>query len=229
MKFELPDNAREAFQFLSLGVAIVLAIRLVVAGFGLWPDHAEEDSLAEACAPFRNGYPLLGTHAMVVGGLELIPRMAVAGLFALCCAVLLGLSAWSISRMLRGGGNRSLVIGGRIGLLVGGAWAIYCLVCLPAEWTEVKKDELVLHQHASFLGEIPWPFTGTETHYRLSHVEQFMITSPPDKDPAIIAYAASDVFVITKPPSWSETNPLFVEQWGPDAARLVATLEALPR
>lgn len=230
MKFELPDNAREAFQFLALGVGIVLMLRLAVGLFGLWDRGTDGDALADACAPFRNGYPLIGRHSVVVGGLEMIPRMAVAALFSLLCAALVGLSVWSIRRFLKGSGIRSLVVGGRIGLLVGGAWACYCLLCVPAQWTELNKDGFVLHRHAAFLGQVPWPFTGTETRYSLSHVEQFQIVNhPPDKDPAIIVYVASDVFAIAKPPSGSSAYLGFDEQWDRDAKHLVGTLEALPR
>lgn len=230
MKFELADNAREAFQFLALGVAAVLVIRVVVVLIGMLSYDPDGDVLAEACKPFRNGYPLVDRHAVVVGGLELIPRIAVAGLFTLLCAALIGAVAWLLGRMFNYGGGRSMVVGGRIGLSIGGAWACYCLLCMPAKWTKVNKSELVLHERAAFLGEIPWPFSGSETVLHLSQVDQFLVVNHSiDKHPGIFAYIASDVFTITKPPAGADPDLDVAEQWGLDAARLVATLDALPR
>jgi hypothetical protein len=230
MKFELPDNAREAFQFLAFGVGIVLAIRLVVAGFGLWSGQAADDALAEACAPFRSGYPLIGNHTLVVGGLPMIPRLAIAGLFALLSGALLALLAWPIGKTLNLRGARALVVGGRLGLLLGGAWAIYCLLCLPAERAEVKQKEIVLHSQAAFFGEIPWPIPGSEEHRPLVSVDQFFINSHPmDKDLVVVAYAAGDMFTIARAPSGTSHTGVLDEQWNQDAERLVAALNALPR
>lgn len=230
MKLHLPDNAREAFQFLALGVAGVLVIRLVIAAFGLWSSDVDGDALAQACAPFRNGYPLIGKHTLAVGGMQVIPRIAVAGLFVLCCGVVLALLAWPIGRALNRQDARPVVVGGRMGLLLGSAWAIYCLLCLPAKRAEVKPKEIVLHSQAAFLGELPWPIPGSEDHLHLVSIDHFFINSHPmDKDLTVVAYSAGDMFTIARALSGTADTIVFDEQWNQDAERLVSALHALPR
>ncbi len=230
MKIELPDNAREAFQFLALGAGIVLAIRLVVAAFGLWSGHVNVDPLAEACAPFRNGYPLVGKHTLVVGGLPVIPRLAVAGLFVLLCGAALALLVWPIGKVFKWQGRPTFVMGGRTGLLLGGAWAVYCLLGLPAERAEVRQKEIVLQSRTAFLGVIPWPLPGTEVHLPLVSIDQYFINRhSTDKNMVVAAYIHNEAFLIARAPKGTTYTKAFEEQWGWEADHLVATLRALPR
>lgn len=230
MKLEVPDNAREAFQFLALGVGIVLLLRLIVALVGLWGGGPESEVLSEACAPFHNGYPLVGKHALVVGGVSMIPRLALAVLFVIMSGMLFALIAWPIARLFNRSGLRAAVMAGRTGLLLGGSWAIYCVLCLPAKWTEVKEKELALHDHRAFLGEIPWPFTGSEKRYSLDRIDTFDINSHPmDKDPAIVVYAGGEMQAIAVAVSEPMDTSVFDAQWNEDAQRLVQVLKTIPR
>jgi hypothetical protein len=227
-----PSNAQEAFQFLALGAGIVLVIRLIVAAFGLWSSDASGDTLAEACAPFRNGYPLIGKHTLVVGGLPMIPRLAVAGLFVLWCGVLMATFLWVVARSFKRGTLRIAVIGGRIGLLLGAVWAVYCLLCVPAQWTEVraKEKQLLLHSRTTFMGEIPWPFLKSSGHVELHWIERTWISSPPRSEAlGIWIHAASDSHEITRPVGSQPDTTAFNAQWRKDAEHLVQMLDALPR
>lgn len=171
MRLQLPDNAREAFQFLALGVGVVLVVRLVVAGIGTMAPDAGDDVLAQACAPYRNGYPLLGAHCSAVGGGPVILRLAAGVLFALCC----GLAGTLV--LLPMGTRRSTlpraVFGARIGLLGGSAWALYCVLCLPPRHTTIAPTTGITTVEApAFLGMIAWPMASNEELHPWAELEQ---------------------------------------------------------
>ncbi len=165
-------NAQEAFQFLALGAGIVLVLRLLVMALGLWSDNGSGE-LEQAMAPFRNGYPLIGRDVVVLGGLAIIPRIAVGLLFVLLCGVLSALFIWPLGRLLGWNGLRSAVIGSRAGLLLGGAWAIYCLLCLPPRQTRITSTEVERTDRTAFLSTIPLPFAGHSTHWSKDEIDGY--------------------------------------------------------
>lgn len=222
-----PSNAQEAFQFLAFGAGIVLVIRLIVAAFGLWSGDASGDTLAEACAPFRNGYPLIGKHTLVVGGLPMIPRLAVAGLFVLTMGLLFAVLLLPLGAALKWGTLRGAVLGGRIGLLLGSAWAIYCLLCLPPHHVEVSEAELIRHDRAAFLGVIAWPIIRSAQAYTWNEIER--IGPAEGKEPTVVAYTATVAFPIAEPSSRPSGPPEETEQRTANADRLIAALNTLRR
>lgn len=170
----LHENAQEALQFLALGAGIVLLLRLVAIGLGLWNGNADGE-LEQAMAPFRNGYPLIGRDVVVLGGLAVIPRIAVALLFVLLCGVLWALFTWTLGRVLGWNGLRSAVIGSRAGLLLGGVWAVYCLLCLPPRQTQVNAVGFTRTERPAFLHTIPVPFAARTTHWGHRQIEGYEV------------------------------------------------------
>lgn len=164
----LHENAQEALQFLALGAGIILLLRLVALGLGHLGAPADGE-LAAAMAPFRNGYPLIGADTVVLGGQAIIPRIAVAFLFTLLCGTGLALLTWSVGRALRWNSLRAAVVGARAGLLLGGAWAVYCLLCLPPRQTQVDPEGLTRTSRPAFLRTIALPFPSHTVHW--DHVE----------------------------------------------------------
>lgn len=225
-----PSNAQEAVQFLLVGAGIVLVIRLIVAAFGLWGGDASGDALAQACAPFRNGYPLIGPHTVVVGGLPMIPRLAVAVLFMLTMGLLFALVMLPFGGLLKRGALRAAVLGGRIGLVLGSAWAIYALLCLPPQHVVVAQDKLVRYEAPAFLGTIPWPLTSTERAYPWNEVQALEAGGPRNNElPSVLARTADGTFFVARHITVPlDPGPEQAER-SADAERLAAALDAFRR
>lgn len=170
-----PDaSAQEALQFLALAAGIVLLLRLVVLAFDQWTGQATGGS-AQAMAPFRNGYPLVGADVVVCGGMAIAPRMAVGLLFVLLSGVGLALVAWPIGRLFGWSGPRSAVVGSRAGLLLGMAWTVYCLLCLPPRITRITDAGIEQLERTAFLGTIPLPIPGRTTHWSNTMIDRFAV------------------------------------------------------
>lgn len=172
MRPRLHENAQEALQFLALGAGIVLVIRLAIALIVHWSDGPGNE-LEEAMAPFHNGHPLVDRGSVVLGGLAIIPRLAVALLFTLGCGVLGALLTVPLGRVIGASGIRSAVVGSRVGLLLGGAWAIYCLLCLPPRQTRITADGLALTERPAFLRTVPLPFAARTRRWRPAEMQGF--------------------------------------------------------
>jgi hypothetical protein len=172
MALRIPDNAREAFQFLALGIAVVLVVRLcmlLLANLG--PD--EHTALATACRPLQASYPLVGAHVLVTDPSELVPRLSSAALFVVMCGAVLGIFSWTVT-ILSGRLNKNLVPAAvRAGLLVGSGWALWCLLAGPARCTLVHDDGLELRNATRFMGGIALPFTQERTWVPFSEVARF--------------------------------------------------------
>lgn len=162
MRPRLPENAREAFQFLALGAGIVLSIRLLGAVISGSSPVAHEAGLIPAAAPFNAAYPLLQGNALAVESLEPLPRIAIASLFTLLSGGMGALLGALLGKLTRKGALRHAVLLGRAGLMVAGAWALWTLLALPRHCTIVKTDGLHCHEHICFMDRVPLPFTGTE-------------------------------------------------------------------
>ncbi len=181
MVLRIPDNAREAFQFLALGVAVVLLVRLcmlLLANIG--PDDGSE--VAAACSPFQASYPLVGAQVLVTDTSELVPRLSSAGLFAILCGAVLGSLAWA-SAILLGRANGTVVLAAmRAGFLIGGCWALWCLLAGPARCTILHDNGLELRNADRFMGGIALPFTQERTWVPYSELERFEHRADPGSD-----------------------------------------------
>lgn len=162
MRLGLPENAREAVQFLALGAGIVLGIRVVIALLVSLPASPADGSLIAALAPYRSGYPLLPAQAVAVEALEPLPRIAIASLLVLLSGVAFGVLGGALGALLRRSPLALAVLLGRVGLLLAAAWAMFCLLALPARSTVIAPDGLHLREHVCFLGSIPLPFSANE-------------------------------------------------------------------
>lgn len=162
MRLGLPENAREAFQFLLLGAGIVLALRLLWALPAAFPSAPDVEPLARAWAPFAAAYPLLPHGTMAVEDLEPLPRIAIAVLFTLICGAVMAVMGAIIAGAARQDALRASVLTGRTGLILGGMWGLWCLLAVPVASSTVETDGLHLKGHRSFLGSLPLPLTASE-------------------------------------------------------------------
>lgn len=162
MRLGLPENAREAFQFLLLGAGIVLALRLLWALPAAFPTALGSEPLARASAPFAAAYPLLPHGTMAVEDHEPLPRIAIAVLFTLTCGAGMAVIGATIAGAARQDALRASVLSGRAGLLLGGMWGIWCLLAVPVASSTVEPDGLHLKGYRSFLGSLPLPLTASE-------------------------------------------------------------------
>lgn len=162
MKLHLPDNAREAFQFLALGAGVLLIVRLAIAALQLAIAPDTTDTLGTATAPFRIGYPFVSESTLVVDSMGAVPRIAIGALFMLIIGALLALVALPIGAATKWGALRACVFGARIGLVLGGAWSVWCLLAFPAHHVVVSDTGLMRHDSHAFFGVLALPFTEVE-------------------------------------------------------------------
>ncbi|MBK9175494.1 MAG: hypothetical protein IPM46_03990 [Flavobacteriales bacterium] len=171
MRIGLPDNAREAFQFLALGAAVVLAVRLLVLLLASGSGSANEDNLQSAIAPFRNGYPLLAADTFPMRNVHPAPRIAEGGLFTLLSGVLCAVPCLLVGLFRTDLLRKAVVYGGRIGLILGGAWAIWCICAQPASTCAVGSSGLVLRGSVTLMRAIPLPFTMFDHRIDWGHIQ----------------------------------------------------------
>ncbi len=159
MKWELEDNTQEAIQFLMLGAAIVLAIKALVVGVDLLFDESTASELGQIAAFHRKSFILSGRDVIVVGGMDLFGRLAVAFLLSIAAAVAGGLIGLLIAR---GAGRPYLptsVGGARFGLVIVGATALYSALFLPPSTVQISNEGAVFRSRIAIADAISIPFT----------------------------------------------------------------------
>ena len=159
MKLELPDNAKEALQFLVLGALAIVALRLLYAGalHALAPDAS--DGIGTMVAPYRSGYLLHDQHTIVLGGKGLFVRIAVGALFTVASGAVLALLGAIIAKALGGNSQRTAVRSARAGLAVAALYVVVSAFALPPRSIVISKHALILHDRASLMDVLgaPWP------------------------------------------------------------------------
>lgn len=157
MGTRLNDNVQEALQFLMLGSGIVLGSRLAYLGVAQLLMDRTDDPLAASVQAFGHGYLLADANTLVVLGMNIGGRMALAFVLALLAGILMALLGVVLARLF----NRAMIpfaVGlGRAGLLVAGAWGLFAAFALPPITTTVESDGLLLSTRPAFLGELSWP------------------------------------------------------------------------
>ena len=159
MKWELEDNTQEAIQFLMLGAAIVLAIKALVVGVDLLFDENTGSELGQIAAFHRKSFILSGRDVIVVGGMDLFGRLAVAFLLSIAAAVVGSLIGLLIAR---GSGKPFLpttVGGARFGLVIVGATALYSALFLPPSTVQISSEGTMFRSRIAIADAISIPFT----------------------------------------------------------------------
>lgn len=232
MKFELPENASEAFQFLSIGAGVVLVIRLAIWSIGLIADTPDADPLIAAIANYRNGYLLLDHSTLVVSGMAMIPRVAVAVLFVLATALIAAAFGYLITGLIRRTAMKGAVQGARIGLLLSTGWAIYALLALPPVSVKVGANDLSILTRPTFLHAIAFPFGSSERVINWSDIDFIRHqpetdTTQPDRKQQVVVISGEEVIRIAQLMDESSTNgPGSLETAG-EAQMLVEQLNVL--
>lgn len=157
MKWELDDNSRSGFHYLILGV-LVTAV-LVAINWGL-------DLLYPGIGPhgaFGHGYLAEDDGVrLIIAETTRGERIATVVLLALCVAVLWGLGAALIARVLGAHPRRAALAVGRamfILVFIGGTYA--ALFLPPGELIGRRDGMLIIWERAELLSDIPLPRSRT--------------------------------------------------------------------
>lgn len=232
MKIELPENAREAFQFLSIGAGVVLLIRLAVWLIGRIADTPDADPLIAAIANYRNGYLLLDPNTLVVGGMAMIPRVAVAVLFVLATALIAAVFGYVMTRLIRRTAMNGAVQGARLGLLLSTGWVIYVLLALPPVSVRVDANDLSILTRPSFLHAIAYPFGSSERVINWSDIDFIRHqpethTKQPDRTQQVVVISGTEMIRIAQLMDESSTSGPRTPETAGEAHLLVEQLNVL--
>jgi hypothetical protein len=158
MRFKLEDNTQEAFQFILLGAAIVLVLRLAIHGAGLLVSAGDPDMLNELSAHYRNDYVITDPTVLVSGGMDITGRLSFAALLAMGAAILGGAIGWFAARSTGGDTVKVAVRAARLGLLTVLVPLLYSALLLPPGSVELTPEEAIVRRRASVGGlGMPWP------------------------------------------------------------------------
>lgn len=159
MRIGLEDNTRDALHFVALGAGVLLVLRLLVAGVQLLLDAPLTADLPALLTMFRNGYLLHDPNTLVIGGMELPGRLAVAGVFAAFTGIVLAIAFGSIAHATGHVARKSAIRGGRAGLLLAAAWGLYAALILPPSSVRVQPQGLLFADRPALLNamSLPWP------------------------------------------------------------------------
>ncbi len=162
MRAKLEDNTQEALQFLLLGGAIVLGIRLLIAGADHLIGTGGDVALQEAIAGHRNGF-LLDAQSWTIGAVAIEGRLAMALLLSIGAGILFSLIGAAFAAIVERSIIAMAVIFARWGLVIFLFTGIYCALLLPAESIRISDQGLHHTERAEFFGGTGIPFTGKES------------------------------------------------------------------
>jgi hypothetical protein len=162
MRARLNENAQEAIQFLMLGAGLVLLIRLAYLGALRWSMAGATDPLHLAMSEYQNGYLLSDPGSMVVYGMPIGGRLALALLLALMAGTAFAVIGSILAGALGMDKIRLAVQGARTGLVLAGAWGLYAALTLPPGLATIGTEGVVLRDRPAFLGELSWPLSAAE-------------------------------------------------------------------
>lgn len=205
MRFRPDDNAREAIRFLFLGTGIILGIQLIYRALAYWVfAPTMYDALTLAILPFQNDHLIQGGRTMVVGGTDLVGRVALALLVGLAGSILLGGAAAILAAKKGRSVLRPALFAGRTGLILITVWCIYAVLFLPPHSVVVQEDSLLVVDRPALFGEIavPWlPHERTVPFERIERVRERTVSSSYDgcgTHEQVLALAEEEQFVIAR-------------------------------
>ncbi len=162
MRFKLEDNTQEAFQFLLLGAVIVLGIRLIIGGIGLWLESGTNDELLHAVSAYRNNYLLRDGTTVVTGGMDIFGRLSMAFLASLLAGVLGSVIAAGVASLSRKPTIAAAVQGARFGLLIMLALATYSALFLAARAVRLTNEGAIFLERKALPGGLSLPMPASE-------------------------------------------------------------------
>lgn len=170
MKWELEDNTQEAFQFLMLGAGIVLAIKALVIGAGYLFDSGTGSQIEQITSLYRANYLLSEKNVIVIGGMELFGRLAVAFLLSIGTGITGSLIGLIIAKTVRRSALSFAVAGARFGLVITGSIVLYSALFLPPSSVVISDQGALFRSRISIADAISIPFTAQEVHVSWSEV-----------------------------------------------------------
>ena len=160
VKVHLPDSAREAFQFLSLGIGLLVVLRLAYAGLVLWMHPPVTTPFAVAIDGLRNGYLFGDRQTWSVGGVDLPGRLAVAVLVALGGGIIGAVLGTGLDRALGRAGWKGAVLWARIGLILVGGLGVYSALFVAPTEVALTDAGIAINERPSLFGTLGLPITG---------------------------------------------------------------------
>lgn len=181
MRTKLDDNERGAFQFLALGVLLVLAVRGLAWAFSRLGPELPPD--LAALASFQQDYPLLrGRLAVVSTGVGLSERLMQAVVLAvglaLVVAVVQAVPAWRQRRPPKRGAARitRLVLYGIL------AWGTAAALFLPLQEAAAVGGRLEISERKAAFGQIPWPWPAQKRTLPAAGLEHIEARAMPSRN-----------------------------------------------
>ncbi|MBK8498530.1 MAG: hypothetical protein IPL52_06850 [Flavobacteriales bacterium] len=157
MKLEVPDNAREAFQFLALGIGSLLLVRIgyIAAEHCFAP--SDEDALGQLLVPFKRGYLIGDPHTLVPERSALAGRICRAALLGVLGGAATGLIAFVFQRALRIH-SRAPWLSARIGFILFTLTGVWSAIAWPPRSMQLDAQGVHLMVRPELLGlALPCP------------------------------------------------------------------------
>ena len=126
MKIELPDNAREAFQFLSIGAGTVLVDPFVDPADRIHNAFYRCRSTCERYCTLSKWICVARSTHLGGGWYGDDTRLAVGAVFIFLIGLMGSVCFALITALLKRNRINGAVMGARIGMLISGCWVIVC-------------------------------------------------------------------------------------------------------
>lgn len=172
MKLELPDDAREAFQFLALGIGSLLLVRIVYLAAEHWIAPAADDALGQLLLPFKRGFLIADPHTLVAEQSSPAGRLCRAVLLGIMAGAATGLSAFVIHRALKVGSNASW-LAARVGFILCTLVGIWSAIACPPQLLRLDSHGTHVTVRPEVLGlALPYPIERFELPFTGSEITQ---------------------------------------------------------
>jgi len=139
---EAGEHTREAIQFGVVALCSLIALRLLHAGIGLLLAAEENDTLAQALEPFKQGY-LVSPRTLVIDAAPMYERLSIAILLAFGIAVLFALAAWLLARAMGAPPKRWTLRAARIVLLLSVVLLLFSAIAVPHRSVHFTEEHVV--------------------------------------------------------------------------------------
>lgn len=183
--------AAEAVQFLLVAAGALLVLRLAHAGAERLLAPAPDDAIAQLAAPFRRGYLLRNTHALVPSGVGLSARAALALLVSLAGAAAGALLGRAVALLVRWDARTGVRRGLRIGFMAAGAFALLAILFWPPTVVVIGPEGIVVRERHSLLGIFGLPAVESEHRYDWRGVDAAI-----SEEPSLLLTAGGAVILI---------------------------------
>ena len=174
MKLGLPDNAREAFQFLALGIGSLLLLRIGYLMAEYWMAPAPDDALGQLIVPFKRGYLIAHPHALVPEQSNPVGRICRAALAGVAGAAATGLTVLGFQRALKIR-SRAPWLAARVGFILCTLAAVWSAIAWPPRSMQLDAHGMLMNVRPEVWGlALPYPSERFELPFAGSSITRTM-------------------------------------------------------